>query len=68
MTNHNMYGWIFTKNTYTGKWMAAKREYINELYNNNESKHVLKSSSINTLEYLINKTDGNPIKLKKLVK
>lgn len=68
MKNHNMYGWVFVKNTYINKWMAAKREHANDIFNDAKSPNVLTSSSITTLEYLINKTDGDPKKLKKITK
>ena len=68
MTNNNIYDWWFIKNPYNGKWMAAKGEHRDDLKNNINSPHILKSSSITTLEYLINKTDGDPNKLKKIVK
>lgn len=68
MANNNIYDWWFVKNPYTNKWMAAKGEHRNDLKNNIKSPHILSSSSITTLEYLISKTDGDPKKLKKIVK
>jgi hypothetical protein len=67
MNNQELYGWVFTFNPYQQVWLAAKRENSNELFSGNEG-NVLKSSSINTLQQLIIKTDGDEEKIKKLLK
>lgn len=60
-------GWIFTYNSYTEKWMAAKRENYTKLFSDMSSSDVLKSSSFNTLQELIIRTGGDQTKLKRLV-
>ena len=61
-------GWVFTFNSFTGKWQAAKREDYILLFNDIDNKRVLKSSKFETLQELIIKTDGNEEKLNKLIK
>ncbi len=68
MTNHNMYDWVFHFNTYTGKWCGAKREHYNDLFNNASSDNIICSKSIHTLHELVNRTNGNKVKINKLVK
>lgn len=68
MENHNMHDWVFHKNTYSGKWEAVKREHYADLFNNHKSKHILRSSSIKTLEEIINKTDGDENKINEMLK
>lgn len=63
---NNLYNWIFHFNPITNKWNAVKRENYNELFSGN-SGNVLKSDDINTLIYLIKKTDGNKEKLNNLI-
>jgi len=63
----NTHGWLFHKNAYTNKWHAAKREDANLLFNDIHNPKVLRSSSITTLEELINRTDGNESQLNALV-
>lgn len=57
----NLYGWLFTFNHYTGLWNAAKREHLNEMFSNKESKKVISSKSIDTLISLIIKAEGEDI-------
>jgi predicted component of type VI protein secretion system len=45
--------WVFVYNPYQEEWQAAMRKDINELWNNSQSKKVLRSSKIKTLENLI---------------
>lgn len=61
MENNNMQNWIFTKNTYKegGEWMCTTRDHQMDLFNNPKSKFVIRSSSIETLEYIINKGEGD---------
>lgn len=68
MENNELYDWVFRFNTMDGKWYCAKRDHYNDLFSNIKSEHVLKSSSINTLIEIINKTDGNKSKIKNLIK
>jgi len=49
----NLQQWVFVYNPYQNEWQAAMRKDINELWNNSQSKKVLRSSKIKTLENLI---------------
>lgn len=66
ITKDVLYGWVFTYNPHIKKYMAAPREYARELFNGDEG-HVLTSSSMQTLELIIMKTNGDKTKLNKLV-
>lgn len=68
MTNQEtlIYNWVFNYNIYTKKWQAVKREHYQELFNG--GSHVIRSSDINTLVSIINKTDGNSELLEKIIK
>ena len=67
MTNEKLYDWVFHFSPYTNKWAAVKREDYNLLFNDFNSPKVLRSSSITTLQTLINKTNGDVKKLQTLV-
>ena len=45
--------WVFVYNPYQEEWQAAMRKDINELWNNSQSKKVLRSKKIKVLENLI---------------
>ena len=45
--------WVFVYNPYQEEWQAAMRKDINELWNNSQSKKVLRSKKIKVLEDLI---------------
>ena len=45
--------WVFVYNPYQEEWQAAMRKDMNELWNNSQSKKVLRSKKIQTLENLI---------------
>jgi predicted component of type VI protein secretion system len=49
----NLQQWVFVYNPYQEEWQAAMRKDINELWNNSQSKKVLRSKKIQTLENLI---------------
>lgn len=63
----NLYNWVFHFNPYTEKWSAAKRENYTHLFSGNTDK-TLSSNHIDTLIKIIRKTDGNDIKIKKMLK
>jgi len=63
----NINGWVIHKNAYTGTYNAVKREDFNLLFNDVNNPKVLKSKSFNTLEEIINKTDGDEEKIKNLL-
>ena len=60
--------WIFHYCPYSKKWKSSTRENMKDLFNNVDSKNVIKSSKIETLVELINVTDGNISKMNKLIK
>ena len=45
--------WVFVFNPYENEWCAAMRKDINDLWNDSQSKKVLRSKKIKTLENLI---------------
>jgi len=45
--------WVFVYNPYQGEWCAAMRKDMNDLWNDNQSKKVLRSKKIKVLEDLI---------------
>jgi len=61
-------GWVFTYNTMNKTWMATKRDNYFKLFSDIQSNKVIKSNSIDTLIYLIIKTDGKKSKLKEVLK
>ena len=62
-----IHDFIFHFNTYTSKWNAVTRDNYNELFSGDKG-NVISSSSIQTLEYLINKYQGDVNKIKSNVK
>lgn len=60
-----IHNWIFNFNEYTQKWSAVTRDNYFDLFNG--CKDCLKSSNINTLIELINKTNGDDNKIKELL-
>lgn len=64
----NTHNWIFHKNDYTGSWHAVKAEDYFLLKNDINNPKVLAAEYIEDLESLINKTDGDPSEIKKLLK
>lgn len=64
----NINGWVFTYNEYRGIWMAAKREDYNLLFSDMANPKVLSSRDIVTLQEIIERTDGDPVKVKQLLR
>lgn len=64
MKNEVFNQYIFHYSPYEECWKSCKREHYLELFSNNESKNVLKSTKIDTLIGIINKTNGDLTKLK----
>lgn len=70
MRNLNLYGWIFKYNPYEDVWNATRDDNYFSLANGHNHK-VLSTKgigNIGTLLDIINKTDGDRKKIKKLVK
>ena len=63
---NNLHGWLFTKNTYTGNWNATHRENYNALWNE-RNNGVLSSPKIDVLIELISKTNGDNLKIEKII-
>jgi len=61
-----IHNWIFNFNEHTQKWVAVTRDNYFDLFNSSNSENCLKSSSIDTLIELINKTNGDIEKIKVL--
>ena len=66
--NKHLSDWVFHYNSFDDTWGAAKRENQTDLFNDRKSKNVLSSKNIKDLIELINKTNGDENKLKRLVK
>lgn len=63
----NLHNWVFNFNTYTNLWGATTRENYQALFNDRK-QGVVQSKSINTLIELIGKTNGDNLKIEKLLK
>lgn len=63
----NIHNWVFHFNTYTQKWEAVKREHYSDLFSKQSSPHILRSSNVNHLAELIERTDGDKDKIEKLL-
>lgn len=61
----NLHGWLFTYNSYTKTWIACLRDDYFKLFT--DSKDLLKSSSIEVLQDLIIKTNGDKDKIDALL-
>ena len=57
---------FFKKNIYTNSWEGVHKDYKDELMNG--GTHKISSSSILTLEDLINRTNGDIEKIRELVR
>lgn len=69
MRNHSLYGWVFTFNPFDQLWTATERENLGALFSGTLAKQkTLRSTNINTLIELINKTEGQPKKIDSLLK
>ena len=64
MKDH-LHDWIFHYNAVKGVWDATTRENYNSLFNNRDHG-ILSSKDIWTLIELINRTNGDNLKIKKL--
>lgn len=67
MNKRYLHNWVFHYNQYTDLWNAARREDYNLLFSNLKSDRVLKSRRVETLTELIAKTNGEKIKIDKLL-
>ena len=66
-TEQNLYGWLFTYNPHTKLWSAFKSEDKEAYFNNTECPSKITSKTIDTLLYMIIKTDGKPEEFDSLV-
>ncbi len=68
MINDNiLYNWLFHYNYHIKSWAAFKREDASK-YFNGELQNVLTSKNHSTLVDVIQRTDGDEAKIKKLLK
>lgn len=67
--NEALYGWLITFNCYENEWLATRNDNMFALFNGTNDKvlRVKGVGNINTVLDLINRTQGNPEKLKELV-
>lgn len=67
MINTYLHDFVFNFNCYKNVWQACKREHYNELFSGDKG-NVITSSSVTTLQSLINKYKGNINLIKQEVK
>ena len=60
----HLHNWVFNYNPYAEKWAAIPRDMYNEYWNNSEAPNIIRSSSIETLLEILNKTEGIDIENK----
>jgi len=65
-TMENLYDWLFHYNHYTNVWNAFKRDDLNK-YFNGELSEILSSKKHSTLVDIIERTNGDKNKIKKLL-
>ena len=63
----SLYDWLFHYNPYAKSWTAFKRDDINK-YFNGELENPITSKKHSTLVEIIEKTEGDQTKIKKLLK
>lgn len=54
-----MYGWLFTYNPFTDRWMATNRDNYFKLWNEGPNEAVLESRNIDSLIEIIIKGKGD---------
>ena len=59
--------WVFIYNDFTSQWQATTRDNYSLLFNDSTNSKVLRSKDMDSLIALIRKTEGDPIKIKKVV-
>jgi hypothetical protein len=62
-----LYGWVSTFNPYTQMYKMTNREHYFELFDNESSEYVFKSPSLDDIELLVVRADGDIEKVKELV-
>lgn len=48
-----LHGWYITYNSLSDIWMAAKKEHVDEITNNFNSKNIVKANSFETIQNVI---------------
>lgn len=48
-----LHGWYITYNSLSNIWMAARKEHIDDITNNFNSKHIVKADSLDTIQQVI---------------
>lgn len=62
-----VYNFVFHYNAYTGLWTAIPRDLYNEYWSDYNVPGVLRSSSIDTLLYLLRAAGGDVAEVNKIV-
>ena len=62
----HLYNWVFTYYPLTEKWAACPIEHLDSLKNDYNTDKAIKSSSIDTLIWMIEKGEGNLDKVNSL--
>lgn len=63
----NLHDWIFHYNVYTKKWEGVIRDNYAKLFSDQNSNDILRSSKIETLIEIIEKTNGDEKAISKLI-
>ncbi len=66
MIRDHVSDWLFNYNNITKTWRAVKRDDQAQMFNGGKGR--MESRSFDTLLELINRTNGNSVKLNKLIK
>jgi len=68
MLNNGFYNWIFHFNPFTQVWSIIHREDYNAYWSAGKTKYPLvKSKDIDTLIYLVNSSEGDPLVIEEYV-
>ena len=66
MLKNHLSDWIINYNYITKTWRAVKRDDYRELFNG--GNNIIKSNKLDTLVEILNRTNGDKIKLNSLIK
>lgn len=66
-TMKKLTNWVFTYNDFTSQWQATTRDNYSLLFNDSTNSKVLRSKDMDSLIALIRKTEGDPVKIKRVV-
>lgn len=63
----SLYGFVFHYNYFTNNWCAIPRDKYTQYWSNVQTEGVLCSKQIQTLVDIIQRTNGDPILIQKLI-